>query len=223
MFSRQAVRYFGGLGLCLTVLCGDSPAQLQDQAPIALLQPDSLDGWRSVSENENTDAQDVWTIKDGVLTCAGQPAGYLITTRDDFHDYTLSLEWRWHTGRGGNNGVLVHCSTPRALGVWCKSIEVQLANQDAGDFWIIGTQLHVPDEAHRRQDRRYQNLVDNAEKPVGEWNQLRIRCQGNQITVHVNGILVNHATDVSERHGAIALQSEGTPIQFRRIELRPMQ
>ncbi len=199
-----------------------SYAQDQDVAPIVLLQLHSLDGWRSVSEDAATKLADVWSVEDGVLTCTGQPSGYLITTRDDFHDYTLSLEWRWHTQQAGNNGVLVHCSTPGALGVWCKSIEVQLANQDAGDFWVIGTQLHVSDEQHRRQDRRYQNLVDGVEKPLGEWNQLQITCRGDEVTVHVNGVLVNHATDVSEQSGAIALQSEGTPIQFRRVELRPL-
>ena len=41
--------------------------------------------------------------------------------------------------------------------------------------------------------------------------------------VILNGDLVNHAFNVSESQGAIALQSEGTPIQFRNIELRPLK
>ena len=49
--------------------------------------------------------------------------------------------------------MLVHCSTPGALGVWCKSIEVQLANGNAGDFWVIGTELDVPNEAERQKGR----------------------------------------------------------------------
>jgi hypothetical protein len=40
--------------------------------------------------------------------------------------------------------------------------------------------------------------------------------------VKVNGELVNHATNCSERKGAIALQSEGTPIEFRKVELRKL-
>jgi hypothetical protein len=40
------------------------------------------------------------------------------------------------------------------------------------------------------------------------------------VIVKVNGVLVNHATKVSQTKGAIALQSEGTPIEFRNIKLR---
>src|SRR4029078_12497561 len=133
----------------------------------------------------------------GVLSCKGQPAGVL-RTKEEYGDYKLDVEWRWPPGTpGGNNGVLVHASTPRVLGIWPKSVEVQLQKGDAGDFWIIGTSLHVPDEAKRKQDRRYLNLTDNSEKPMGEWNHFEIVCRGNEITVHVNGDLVNHATDVS--------------------------
>ena len=116
----------------------------------------------------------------------------------------------------------MHASTPRVLGIWPKSVEVQLQKGDAGDFWIIGTSLHVPDEAKRKKDRRYLNLTDNSEKPMGEWNHFEIVCRGNEITVRVNGDLVNHATDVSVTRGAICLQSEGVPIEYRNIVLTPL-
>ena len=51
---------------------------------------------------------------------------------------------------------------------------------------------------------------------------MEIVCRANEITVHVNGELVNHATNVSERRGAISLQSEGALIHFRNIELTPL-
>ena len=106
----------------------------------------------------------------------------------------------------------------------CKSIEVQLANGNAGDFWVIGTESDVPNQAERAKGRRHLNLTDNSEKPVGEWNSMQqIVCQANEIKVEVNGELVNHATNVSETSGAIALQSEGTPIQFRSVRLTPLK
>jgi hypothetical protein len=37
--------------------------------------------------------------------------------------------------------------------------------------------------------------------------------------VKVNGKLVNHAKNVSQTKGAIALQSEGTPIEFRNVKI----
>ena len=52
---------------------------------------------------------------------------------------------------------------------------------------------------------------------------MEITCQSDEIIVKVNGDLVNHATNVSQTQGAIALQSEGTPVQFRNIELRQLR
>ena len=72
--------------------------------------------------------------------------------------------------------------------------------------------------------RRHLNLTENSEKPVGEWNSIgEVVCQANEIKIQVNGELVNHATNVSETSGAIALQSEGTPIQFRSVRLIPLK
>jgi len=190
---------------------------------VALFNGKDLSGWTFHLADPNVKMEDVWSVQDGLLTCTGKPAGYLITEKDDFHDYRLTVDWRWHTGKGGNNGVLVHCSTPGALGVWCKSVEVQLANGNAGDFWVIGTELDVPNEAERKKGRRHLNLTDDSEKPLGEWNTMEIVCQSNEITVKVNGDLVNQATNVSETKGAIALQSEGTPIQYRNVKLTPLK
>jgi hypothetical protein len=161
-----------------------------------------------------------WSVKDWLLLCTGKPVGYLRTDRDDYENYVLTLQWRW-PGAGGNNGVLVHTSTPGALGVWPKSIEVQLGAGDAGDFWIIGTDLDVPDEANRKKDRRHINLTDDSEKPLGEWNTMEVTCKDAEVIVKVNGELVNHATNCNVTKGAICLQSEGTPIEFRNIEWTP--
>lgn len=176
-------------------------------------------GWTYHLSDPDVSMEEVWSVEDGVLKCTGNPPGYLRTLKEDYHDYVLELEWRW-PGQGGNNGVLVHTTTPGALGVWPKSIEVQLQDGNAGDFWIIGTELKVENEEERRSGRRYRNLVDDVEKPLGEWNSFQITCRGDEIFVKVNGRLVNHATDCSVTHGAIALQSEGTPIEYRDIRLR---
>ncbi len=95
----------------------------------ALFNGQDLTGWTVVPEDAPAD---LWTVSEGLLKCQGRPAGYLRTKRDDFQNYVLHVEWRWSEGRGGNNGVLVHASTPNALGVWPKSIEVQLAQRQRG-------------------------------------------------------------------------------------------
>jgi hypothetical protein len=182
-----------------------------------------MTGWTHVLSKDDVKLEDVWSVSDGMIICKGTPSGY-IRTKDEFENYTLTLEWRWKPGSiGGNSGVLVHSTTPKAIGVWPKSIEVQLAAGNAGDFWVIGTDLDVENEAARKKDRRHLNLTDDSEKPPGEWNKMEVVCKGNEITVKVNGDLVNHATNCTVTKGAISLQSEGAEVHFRNIELRPIK
>lgn len=165
----------------------------------------------------------VWTVEAGVLYCAGNPRGHLITDTA-WQDYRLVVEWRWPPDRnGGNNGVLVHTSDLRVLGnMFPRSIEVQLQSGNAGDFWVIGEDIEVPDMATRRQGRHIWNLTDGAEKPFGEWNQMVIHAKADTVTVWVNDQLVNEGHGCSVTGGRISLQSEGAPCQFRRVSIMPL-
>jgi len=187
---------------------------------IQLFNGKNLTGWSCDLSDPNARMEDVWSVEKGILICKGRPVGYLRTEKDDYSDYVLELEWRWPEGsRPGNNGVLVHCSTPRILGIWPKSIEVQLEHQQAGDFWVIGTELDVKNENVRKQGRRHINLTDGSETPLGKWNYMKITCKDSEVIVKINGDLVNHATNCNVTLGAIGLQSEGVPIEFRNIRL----
>ena len=209
--------------VCATVFLGIAASPADEAKSISLFNGKDLSGWTFHLSDPDVKMGEVWSVEGGILTCTGNPKGYLITKKKDFNNYVLTVDWRWHTSKAGNNGVLVHCSTPNALGVWCKSVEVQLANGNAGDFWVIGKELDVPDEESRKKGRRHLNLTDDSEKPLGQWNTMEITCKGNEVIVKVNGDLVNHATNVSETRGAIALQSEGAPIQYRNVKLKPLQ
>jgi hypothetical protein len=187
----------------------------------ALFNGQNLYGWTYHLADPKVPPGDVWSVKDGVLRCTGKPTGYLLTKRNDFGNCVLTLQWRWPE-KGGNNGVLVHVTTPNELGVWPKSLEVQLQSGDAGELWVIGTTLQVQNPATHVDDRRHKNIIRGAEKPLGEWNMMEITCVDDEIDVKVNGYLVNAATKLSQRRGAIGLQSEGTPIEFRKISLQPL-
>jgi hypothetical protein len=60
------------------------------------------------------------------------------------------------------------------------------------------------------------------EKPIGKWNELVCIVQGKEITIYLNGTLVNHAMDVQPRKGRIQIQSEGAEILLRRVDLIPL-
>lgn len=210
------------LTLLLLIAVATQAAAQDNSRSIRLLNGKNLDGWTCYLGDSDVSCDQVWSVEDGVLRCTGKPTGYLITRRDDFADYRLQLQWRW-PDKPGNNGVLVHCTTKNELGVWPKSLEVQLQHQHAGDFWVIGTEIDMENIEQRRDGRRHLNLTDDSEKPLGEWNKMEIVCHGDRVTVKVNGELVNEAVDVSQQRGAIALQSEGAPIEYRDIVLTSLK
>jgi hypothetical protein len=103
----------------------------------------------------------------------------------------------------------------------------------AGDFWCIVEDISVPDMVKRRgpqedwgvtegKARRILNLTDGSEKPPGEWNNMVIECFGDQIKVWVNGDKVNFGNKCSATKGQIALQAEGSEVEFRKLELTPI-
>ena len=63
---------------------------------------------------------------------------------------------------------------------------------------------------------------NDIEKSVGEWNTLECIAKDGQITIFLNGILVNQATNVTPNRGRIQIQSESAEIFFRKIELTPL-
>ncbi len=70
--------------------------------------------------------------------------------------------------------------------------------------------------------RRILNLTDDSEKPVGEWNAMVIECVNDAVKVWVNGDLVNHGTKCTVTKGQIALQAEGSEVEFRKLSLTPI-
>jgi hypothetical protein len=188
---------------------------------VDLFNGKDFSGWYLYTPDKNADPAQTWTVKDGVIHCTGQPAGY-IRTEAEYENYILRLEWRW-LDKGGNSGALHHITGEDGafFGTWPKSVEVQLGDRDAGDFWVIGGadfKEHTDPE-----NRRVMKAHDSNEKPLGEWNRLEVRCDRDRIEVKVNGLLQNVATETTLTKGTVGLQSEGTPIEFRNIALERLE
>ena len=65
-------------------------------------------------------------------------------------------------------------------------------------------------------------MTDGSENPVGEWNRVTIECIENEIKVWVNGVFVNYGYDCTANKGQIAVQAEGSEVEFRLMELTPI-
>jgi len=62
----------------------------------------------------------------------------------------------------------------------------------------------------------------DVEKPIGEWNTLECIANGEQLTIILNGQVVNKATKVKPQKGKIQVQSESAEVYIRRIDLIPL-
>lgn len=202
---------------------------------VSLFDGKSLSGWYMDVPDLQKDSslRKPFIVRDGLLVSLGTPGGHLISEKS-YENYILEFEYRF-AGEPGNCGVLVHASTPRALyGMFPKSIEVQMMHSNAGDFWCIQEDIQVEDMEKRRgprenwgvsegKERRVINLTDNSEKPLGEWNRMKIKCEGAKITVWVNGDLVNDGFGATAQKGQIALQAEGAEVEFRELILTSLK
>ena len=211
------------------------PEQSFSQAKTkSLFNGKDLKGWHvDVPEmDKKPNMQTPFIVRKGLLVSLGTPGGHLITDAQ-YENFKWTFQYRF-AGKPGNCGALVFVSTPRALyEMFPKSIEVQMMHENAGDFWCIQEDITVPDMEKRRGPkdkwgvngdklRRIPNLTDGTEKPLGEWNTMHIECVKNTIKVWLNGVLVNYGYNATAQKGQLALQAEGSEVEFRKIELTPI-
>jgi hypothetical protein len=201
----------------------------------SLFNGHDLAGWHMdvPAMDNNPDTIIPFIVRDGMLVSLGNPGGHLITD-EIYMNYRLEVEYRF-AGEPGNCGVLVHASTPRALyRMFPKSLEVQMEHQNAGDFWCIVEDITTPDMEVRRGPREnwggtegklrnIKNLTDSSENPPGQWNSIIIECVEQEIKVWVNGDLVNWGYDCTADRGQIAIQAEGSEVEFRKLMLTPIK
>jgi hypothetical protein len=192
------------------------------QAPsvVSLFDGKTLNGWHvdAPALDEKPDGVQPFIVRDGKLVSLGQPFGHLIT-QAEYENYRLVVEYRF-SQKAGNSGVLVHSSTPRFLNnMLPKSLEVQMMSGNAADFIMLGETIKQRGAAAEATGRRLPRFADASEKPVGEWNEMIIECRGDTVKVWLNGNLANDGYECSATKGKIALQSEGSEVEFRKVEL----
>lgn len=215
-----ALSLYSGLAASADEHKAEQAKPITPDKPIDLFNGKDLSNWTYDIGGKDKQPADVYRVEDGIIKNSGRPSS-VMRTKQTYRDYEIEVQWRW-PGKGGNSGLLIHSSKPRERNVWPKSLEVQLQSKDAGDFWVIGESVRVKDADKRTKGRRTINYTDGSEKELGEWNTMIVQVRGNTVKVYINGDLVNEAWDCSAESGAICLQAEGTPIEYRKVQLRPL-
>ena len=195
--------------------------------PVELFNCECLGGWTSFLVDADVKMEDVWSVKDGILICKGEPHGYLATEKC-YEDFNLVVEWRWAPGKeAGNSGVLMRITGDEMMLPNC--VEAQLKSGDAGAMYgFQGFKIDGP--ADRKSEVKGHKLggdltglkkLEGNEKEPGEWNRYDITAKGDKIVLKVNGKKVNEAHGCDVRCGKIGFQSEGGEIHFRKITISP--
>src|SRR5690606_28185740 len=117
----------------------------------------------------------------------------------------MGVEWRFPTDANGNSGVLLYTSGEDRI--WPTSLQVQLLQPEAGTMFPSGG----------AKSRTKLLNVPMVAKPVNQWNRCRIVSREGTVSVTVNGHDLGQVDGVDPLEGAIALQSEGAEIHFRRM------
>lgn len=222
--------------LCATALAGE---------PIKPAIDDTAPGFRDLTavdfEKVNS-AADTWSWKDGVLHCTGQPVSVIRTTKE-FRNFELVVEWM-HEKPAGNSGVFVW-TTPASIEKLTaegkpglpNGIEVQVLDPAFtekmkaagkatdwftchGDVFPVGVKMNPFPPLSPNGSRSFprKNLV----KDHGEWNHYYIRAINGEVRLWVNGEEVSGGNGCDPASGYLCLESEGSPIQFRKLRLREL-
>ena len=193
--------------------------------PIQLFNGKDLTGWTwfqrppkaGTTQPASAKLEDVWTVKDGVLHDQGTPIGYLRTDAE-YTNYVLTVEQR-HVKKG-NGGILFAITGPDK--VWPHCLECQGQTAEETDIRGVANFKLTSDPA-RTDTKRIQHAAPAAEKPPGEWETVQMTVEHGHITITLNGTLENTATTPDSLNGKIGLQAEGGEMEFRKIQLTPIE
>jgi hypothetical protein len=196
----------------------------------------NLDGWTSTGKD--TPPAFGWVIDNGVLTVMkdGDRRGGDIISKEQFSDFELLIDFR--VTAGANSGIK-YFFTRYEKGGWL-GLEYQIIDDDTHPDAKLGR------DGNRRQAGLYDMFapLENANKPVGEWNQARIVSKGSSVEHYLNGKKTvsfdrkskayADALELSKYKGSVPafgdvgqgyihLQDHGDVVSFRNIKIRVLK
>ncbi len=158
-----------------------------------------------------------WRVEDGVLVNDG--AGPYLTTVEELGDFELRLSYR--TVPGADSGVYLR-GIPQVQ-IWDTT--------EAGGNWQIGADRGSGGLWNNTEGAPGRDPLAHADRPLGEWNDLRVVMVGERVTVHLNDVLVvDHARLENffdraapvPRRGPLQLQTHGGEVRWRDVFVREL-
>lgn len=169
----------------------------------------NLDGWKIHGTEK-------WYVEDGLLICESGPDkkyGYLSTDKD-YYNFELTLEFKQEAN--GNSGVFIR-STFEGTKVSGWQVEVAPPNHDTGGIYESygrGWLIQIEDDK--------EHILK-----MGEWNKMKIRVNGGNVTTWLNGEKMVDIEDekIGKGKGAVALQIHdggGIKVKWRNLKIKEL-
>lgn len=194
------------LGAALLLGTGSAFAQKAQ----SLFNGKNLDGWKVYGTEK-------WYVEKGELICESGPDkeyGYLATD-GQYKDFELTVQFKQEAN--GNSGVFFHSSLE---GTKITGWQAEVAPPDMhtggiyesyGRGWLI-----QPD----KEKEKYLKM--------GEWNTMKVRVQGDNVTTWLNGheMITLKDEKIGAANGQIALQIHsggGIKVRWKNIRLVPLK
>jgi hypothetical protein len=231
--------FAGPIALAL-IVAADGGAAVEN----ALTDVEKKEGWELLFDGKTLDSwrgyqmQTIpagWKVENGAIhfvpptdAAAGQRAD--IITKKQYQDFELVVEWA--VTAGGNSGIFFHVgeTTPRTY-------------ETGPEFQVLDNAGHADGkkpETSAGSNYALHAPVKDVTKPVGEWNEARVKVKGAHVEHWLNGTklleydlwtpewkaLVQASKFKAmpgyglEKSGHLALQDHGDDVRFRNIKIR---
>jgi hypothetical protein len=212
------------LGLLVGAACMAS-ARADGQPPegfAPLFNGKDLSGWKA------TGKADAWAAEGGAIVCKGGGGGWLLTEKE-FADFEFRCEYRW-AKEGGNSGVALR--TPPKGDPAYAGMEIQLIDDEN---WEKVNKFKLAPYQHTGSIYDVQPAKARSNKPIGEWNAVRIVCQGRKVVIEQNGTeLVSANLDdykdkfpkhpgLTREKGHVGFQSYNIRVEFRNVAIKELK
>ena len=170
--------------------------------PVPLFDGKTFTGWEG-------DTGSVWRIEDGALVAGSlekkQEKNNFLATEKKYGDFELTLKWKLEGTEGFVNG-----------GVQFRTVRIPNHHEVSGYQADLGKGYDgaLYDESRRKKmmAQPTPEVLAKAQKPLGEWNDYRIRAEGKRIQIWLNGVQTVDYTEAEpniDLTGIIAVQIHG--------------
>jgi hypothetical protein len=146
-----------------------------------LINASGLTGWQPMETfgtggDQHRPTTGGWEVRNGELVCTTDQPGWLKSAAQ-YADFELQTEFK--VPAGGNSDVYVRCPVNGRLSK--AGIAIQIIDEHSGKFTMDPTNRPGAIWGVVGHD------IAPVTRPLGEWNSLSIRCEGDRVQVSING------------------------------------